>query len=128
MLISFLSCFSQEEEGPEYIIYNNSVTAGELFSFGEKAMKFIRVISDSRCPTGVTCVWAGEAKILVEFFEKGRSQGEKVISNTKLPLSEFFKSDILNIIGFTLNPYPDVDKRINPEDYKISLRVSEKMN
>lgn len=128
VLFFSFSCFSQEDKVPEYVVYNTLINTGEVLKFGGKAVKFKKVISDSRCPTGVTCIWAGEAKILIEFFENGKSQGERLIRNTKVPIAEFFNSDILNIRGFTLSPYPNVDKRINPEEYRISLRISEKIN
>ena len=34
-------------------------------------VKFLEVLEDSRCPEGVDCVWAGNAKIKLELSKKG---------------------------------------------------------
>jgi hypothetical protein len=85
-------------------------------------IKFDSVIGDSRCPTGVTCVWAGEAtcqmvlvynntEYQVVFTEGGGINGsaEKVFQNYKL--------------SFRLEPYPEKDKQIGDNDYKLILTV-----
>ena len=37
------------------------------------------VLDDSRCPKGVTCVWAGEAEIIVFVYENKKILEEKTI-------------------------------------------------
>ena len=41
---------------------------GQTATFGQSDLdlRFRRVASDSRCPTGATCVWAGEASVTVD--------------------------------------------------------------
>lgn len=41
---------------------------GEQAAIGNVTIKFKKVLSDSRCPRGVTCIWAGEAKVLVAIY------------------------------------------------------------
>jgi hypothetical protein len=45
-------------------------------------LKFVRVVSDSRCPVNVTCVWAGDAALELRVF-KGK-QTENLTLHTGL--------------------------------------------
>jgi hypothetical protein len=38
---------------------------------GALYLKFVRVVSDSRCPEGVQCVWQGDAEIEIEARTSG---------------------------------------------------------
>ncbi|HET8838204.1 MAG TPA: hypothetical protein VFM82_04340 [Flavobacteriaceae bacterium] len=84
------------------------VKLGETIGFGNKWVKFAKVLSDSRCPVDVTCVWAGEAKVLVEIYE-----GEKLLETKEVvisPTSEIIplfslKNNSVGIDG--LAPYPN---------------------
>jgi len=42
-------------------------------------LKFEEVLSDSRCPKDVECVWAGEAKVLIEIYQNGHIDIRKEI-------------------------------------------------
>ncbi|MGA8852993.1 MAG: hypothetical protein WB492_02335 [Christiangramia sp.] len=117
----------QENEPSEYNIYSASLCTGDQFSFGNKSMKFKEVVSDSRCPKNVTCVWAGEVKVLVEFFENGVYKGDKIISNSGISIAEFFEAEKLDIMGFSVSPYPVTARKIKPEEYTVNIKVSERL-
>ena len=93
---------------------------GQELNFGKTSVNFLGVISDSRCPTQVTCIWPGEAKVLLgirlngKYFEK-----EVVISGrgAEIPLP----NDILMQFSH-LRPYPETGAEIPAEDY--CLRIS----
>ena len=55
-----------QEKKPETFVYTAALQKGQQFSFGEKSLRFKEVVSDSRCPRNVTCIWPGEAKVLLE--------------------------------------------------------------
>ena len=48
---------------------NKQVTAA-----GGLKIAFVELVEDSRCPTDVDCVWAGNAKIKVRVTKNGRSK------------------------------------------------------
>lgn len=129
----YCSCFpvsvseiSQEQQTPEYNYYSSQLCAGDFLSFGNKAIQFKKVVSDSRCPQGTTCIWAGNVKLLVEFFENGKSVGEKVIVSQAPELPENLNFD-LSISGVTVSPYPSVKYKIQPEEYSVNMTVKEKV-
>ncbi|RMA65888.1 hypothetical protein [Ulvibacter antarcticus] len=97
--------FSQDQpvEVPKIVV---KVPMGETVQFQKASVNFIKVLEDSRCPTDVTCVWAGQVKILVEVKEKGKAAVQKEILfkgsvDTTLVASEGYK-----LKGVSLSPYP----------------------
>ncbi len=108
-------------------MYSSSLTMGERLDFGNRSLRFKNVISDSRCPKDVTCIWAGEAIITVEVYEDGKCIEEKVISvaSSNIPLNFSAENNIYSISGLSLTPLPSVKKEKLPEDYKLHMSVSE---
>ena len=108
-------------------IHSSILQAGELFKLGEVTVLFKEVISDSRCPKQVTCIWAGEAKVLLEIYENGKFLENKIISSAGgNGIQQFSAAGILyNISGIQLLPYPEVHSKIKPE-YTLRLSLSEK--
>jgi hypothetical protein len=85
-------------------------------------IKFDKVISDSRCPSGVTCVWAGEAKCLLRVTQ---DQKTSEITITQTGSSESTGSGFLDKyqVVFKLDPYPAAYKTIDPNDYILTMRL-----
>ena len=83
------------------------------------SVKFIEVVSDSRCPTGATCIWAGEASSLVEITTSG-STYSKVL--TQPGLSGPSQTDFLKYqITYNLQPYPQAGREAKKGDYSLHL-------
>ena len=77
------------------------------------------VISDSRCPKGAECVWAGEATARFKFEQYNH---EPVYFNIK----EGEKDAIISgyhISLIQLLPYPSIDKYPKPEDYTARIII-----
>ena len=101
---------------------------GETFLINGYAIVFKKVISDSRCPEGVACIRAGEAKILVNIFKS-----EELLESKELV---FYPSDVINkmkpilfkgegilINALNLSPYPEVQHRIPEKMYCLDIAV-----
>ncbi len=117
------------QETSETRSYGAVLQQGELLDFGNRSMKFKEVISDSRCPVNVTCIWAGEAKVLVEIFENGRFLEEKIllVNSKNSTLSFITEAVAYSISGIDLMPYPTVQSKNTKPDYSLEMRVSEKL-
>ncbi len=83
------------------------------------------ILEDSRCPTDVTCVWAGRAKIKVFIFNKeGVSEHKEVLfQNGKQPLLIETETSLFRAIK--LSPYPSSSRK-NKIEYV--LLISEESN
>jgi len=77
------------------------------------------VLSDSRCPTGVECIWAGEAR--------ARFKIEKYQNNpVYIDLKEGAKDTLVSGYKFSfikLLPYPAYGNPIKPEEYKARIVI-----
>ncbi len=128
ILICSISLSAQDQE--ENRIFNSVLQGGEQLEFGDKSIRFKEVISDSRCPKDVTCVWAGEAKVLIEIFEKGKLINKKLVvinpsAIDEIPLQFSAGGGIYYISAFRLFPYPSAASKKDKIDYALELQVSE---
>ena len=88
------------------------------------SVTLLKVLSDSRCPIGVTCIWAGEAKVLVEVITNGKKEKKEVFitSNGLTKSTSFIASDgEFNINAIDLLPYPEEGKAVSEYVLKISV-------
>jgi len=92
------------------------------FEGEELTIKFVEVIADSRCPTGVQCVWAGEAQCRMTFTLAG-SPAEMVIVQPggDVESTDYF---IMYKVVFKLEPYPQEGQQIAASDYRLVMTVS----
>ncbi len=101
---------------------------GKMKDFNSKGIKFVSVIDDSRCPKGVTCIWEGEVKIIVGFYQDGKVTEEKELvfsSKTINPdnMKELLVTDKKTIYAYTVSPYPSSEKPIHPSEYYLELLI-----
>jgi hypothetical protein len=81
-----------------------------------------RVAEDSRCPRGVTCVWAGNAKVMLK-LSKGRMRASTITLNTGVdPKQTAFRGYEVKLVK--LDPYPNEKRQIGRGDYVATLVVT----
>lgn len=108
-----------------------TLALGETKQVGDIQIKFKEVLEDSRCPTGVQCMWQGRAKILVETSKDGVMADSNEIIFGKLKNGEtenhsFYKSGNTTITATAINPYPTKDSGTNTLAYELVLNISVK--
>jgi hypothetical protein len=85
------------------------------------AIRFTGVAGDSRCPRGVTCIWAGEVKCDVVITDKGESSNITLTQpGAEQPSEETYKGYRLI---YSVQPYPEAGKQISTEEYRLKLTV-----
>lgn len=119
--------FLSAQEEKEVAVHISALQHGGQFTFGDKSIRFKKVVEDSRCPKDVTCIWAGEAKVLIEIIQKGALMEERVITvNSSDILLDFLEDDMLYFLNSVeLFPYPTTKSKIADCNYVLSVRVSE---
>ena len=105
----------------------SKVNYGETVSIEDVSIVFEKVISDSRCPKNVTCVWAGEAKVLVTISKNGKSIEKKELTFSASAIVEgdeniIYKSEDFQISGLRLFPYPETTNKIENNEYCLELK------
>lgn len=83
---------------------------------GDFIITFKNLDADSRCPEGVECVWAGNAKITISV------SGSDMSLNTNLePKTVSYAGYLIELIS--VDPYPKASQQTKPEDYSITLVI-----
>ena len=123
-----------------FLIFSCSISAQQLnlklkkITFYQKIKKLKgkqlvlkRVISDSRCPEGVNCIWAGEVTVLVSVYKNKKFIEDKTISisipktdeNTAI-LSKYMPSS-QKIKSVDIFPYPKKGVVLDAKSYYIRI-------
>ncbi len=121
ILVSTLG-FSQEKpiEVPMIV---TKLPIGETVQFENATVKFIKVLEDSRCPKDVTCIWEGQAKLLVEVTENGKESKEmELLFDGK---NIIYASEGYILKGMSLSPYPTSDT-VGKMEYVLLISEGDK--
>ena len=91
---------------------------------GSIKIRFVTVFHDSRCPSDVVCIRAGEAKVTVKILKNDESLGDLLLiseaGNEKLATVAF---DNYSMRLAKVDPYPVSTQKIELSDYVITLVV-----
>jgi len=85
-------------------------------------LQFSDVTEDSRCPTGLACIWPGQAGVVIDVIRAGKDF-EKITltSPNSYPIIHELSGYKLELLG--VQPYPVFDTAIKKQDYRLILRV-----
>ena len=124
--IALVACDDPASVTPE-LDQEVPIGVGEQITFDEAGLviRFRKVVSDSRCPEGATCVWAGNAKIRVVVEPLIGSAPARTFA-----LNSYLEPQQVSYAGYTihlvsLNPYPHIDKTIERDEYVATLKVEQ---
>jgi hypothetical protein len=111
-----------------------NLPVGKTFNIhGEgTAIKFVEVTNDSRCPKGVQCIWAGEAKCQLSIVYNTKETQNVPITLELIEnggIDGYSKANWVNNNGeykfsFKLTPYPESGKTINSADYHLLMTIN----
>jgi len=93
----------------------------EVTAAGGLKIAFIELVEDSRCPTDVNCIWAGNAKIKVRVTKNGRS---KVLELDTLTRGMIPSYGNYQLKLKELTPKPRSNIRINRNGYVATIEVT----
>ena len=83
------------------------------------SITFADVLADSRCPTDVECVWAGDAAVVIEGRTPATEPLEEVLHTHLDPKTGRLHS--VELFLLQLEPYPQVTGPIPVEEYALTL-------
>jgi len=86
-------------------------------------IKFLGMTSDSRCPKGTDCVWAGQVIVMVDVLKAGENLGEFELIDTNDGRVSSTQVGDYEIFLLKVEPYPEINKTINTKDYRITIKV-----
>ena len=84
---------------------------------------FAAVSDDSRCPTGVTCVWEGDAVVQLRVEAKGDPAVDlQLHANPRF--NQEGRAGALTLTLVRLEPVPQGDRPIPRDAYSATLQIS----
>jgi hypothetical protein len=103
---------------------------GKTYKSSKIQIKFVDVLTDSRCPKDVTCVWAGQVVVLVDIMQDKTliEQRELIFQPGKEDNKEWmllFSSGDIKISAYDVLPYPKSRDKIKKEDYYLQLEIED---
>ncbi|MFV8268953.1 hypothetical protein ACNQGP_03330 [Flavobacterium sp. GT2N3] len=86
------------------------------------------IVSDSRCPKGVTCIWAGEASVVISVYKDSKLVeihpmvfSMKNEEENKQWFSKYLPEKQRNIKNLNVVPYPKEGVIIKSESYFVKI-------
>lgn len=109
-----LEGLSGEESNPA----SATLALGESAYINGVRVSLIGIVSDSRCPADVQCIWAGELKVKVALKSDTDSEETELSS-----IAEPYAFDSFHISITEAAPETHAGKEIQPSAYRVTFRV-----
>lgn len=124
VIVLLIACASKKEE-----VTNNSLVKKHILS-EEYSFKIKEIVSDSRCPVSVNCVWAGEVELVLSIYKKGVFYKDETLTvnlknfpENKLVLEKYTSSK--KIKSIEVLPEKKQGVEIKLEDYSLRIDLLE---
>jgi hypothetical protein len=104
-----------------------NVRAGQQVSVAAYKLRilFVAVREDSRCPEGVQCVWAGNARVALTLSGAGARTASVELNTMTAPREIAYANYTIRLIS--LAPRPVQDGRPKARDYVATFVISKKI-
>ncbi len=103
------------------------IPLGETVIFEDVSVTFLKVLEDSRCPSDVTCIWAGEAKVITTIKTETETIEKQLIFHGIAFGSEsentLLVSDSKKYIAYRLSPYPKTSLPHTQREYYLDILI-----
>ena len=123
--LSLAGCGAAPAREPPAVALGEEVTLapGAMASVKTADMKvrFVAVTADSRCPSDVTCIWAGEVKVQLEILESSQAASRVEILGGSSTDAGAYRVTIVRV-----EPQPASTAPIAAQDYRVTLKVGSK--
>ncbi len=91
---------------------------------GGMKITFESVLEDSRCPEGVNCIWAGNARITVGLSGAGGRPTPLELNTDVEPRQQSYLDYEVKLMG--LSPRPKEGRSVDKNSYTVTLLVKKK--
>ena len=86
-------------------------------------LRVTAVTEDSRCPSEVTCIWAGRAVLAVSIESQDSTDSA---TSTQITIGQTVTTKNLSITLDEMTPYPTANKKIADGEYRFTFTVKNK--
>ena len=86
----------------------------------DPTLTFVRIVADSRCPTGLTCIREGDAIIRIRIDEPGKPPSTYAL-HTSGPTGHEIVHGNVRVTLVDVKPFPSADRPTRPDEYRVTL-------
>lgn len=105
--------------------FNLKLNQSAIIKSGEVKVTFLEVTEDSRCPSDLTCFWAGQIQVAVNILVNGHNlETLHLVNNASRKDLSIKKINKYLIEFIKAEPYPKSNQETESSDYIITLAVS----
>jgi hypothetical protein len=92
---------------------------GQKSQIGDLSLNLQEIVQDSRCPSDVTCIWAGlvETNVKISVFSK-----EEVLNISSGQSPYRFEGYDVSIVSVA--PPKQVETQVDPAEYRVTFRIT----
>jgi hypothetical protein len=124
ILMLLIGCANTGEKVEASLGEEFSLQIGQIAQIDKEELeiRFEKVLADSRCPKGVTCIWAGQVRCQLRIKDKEAWTDLEIVepgltNPPSLIINRAYK------IFYHIQPYPEAGKEITPDEYQLILKV-----
>jgi hypothetical protein len=119
LFFTLSACGAKAEIGEEF-----TLSVGQTITITNEDLEitFLQVLGDNRCPRDVVCITAGEVVCLIQISQNEFS------NNVELGQPGLYYDYSEESFGgykyiFRVDPYPELDKILSSDEYRIFLTI-----
>lgn len=125
LVLLLSACAAQQAPHAAGVAIGEQVTlrAGESVTVRPRnvVLQFAEVVSDSRCPVDVTCVWEGDAEVSVRAVASDGTSADLRLHTKGGTADPSFKGLTLRLVD--LKPQPKEGKAPRQADYELTVEI-----
>jgi hypothetical protein len=123
-IVTLFACKKNKDDRSQYPYVNLNDCINKSFGHDKIRLCFDQVISDSRCPEGMVCVWEGAATAKFTFTKDNVDHVLTLVTNSlNLPIARDTVVAGYKIQFVDLKPYPK-QVQIPEQPYKAEVKIT----
>lgn len=130
LLVFSVSLIAQNEDAEN--VSSFKITQKTCIRKKGNHLRLKEIVSDSRCPEGANCIWAGEVSIIVSHYRDGKFVEDKTIvfsHKNEEENMEWFASRMpekyKKVTNVAVFPYPKNGNTLNTKKYYVKVTCQE---
>lgn len=130
LLVFSVSVVAQNEEAENVSFFK--ITQKTCIKKKGNHLRLKEIVSDSRCPEGTNCIWAGEVSIIVSYYRDGKFIEDQTIvfsHKNEVENKEWFASRVpekyQKVTNVSVFPYPKNGNTLNTKKYYVKVTYQE---
>jgi hypothetical protein len=108
-----------QDSGSEMVL---AAGASQRIPDTDLTVSFEAAVEESRCPSGATCVWAGDVAVRIR-IDTPKASSARYILHLNLPSAREAEHVGTRVRLLNVTPHPTTDHKPRPAEYRVTLLI-----